>query len=401
MADLTITRNTTLPNSSSKSDFHNLVDTATGSITNIVNADINSSAAIASSKLDLSSVGQKIVMSSKAIDQAQGSNIASASSIDLGAATGNYVVVTGTTGITSLGTVQAGVQRIVEFSGALTLTHNATSLILPGGANITTAAGDVAQFVSEGSGNWRCTSYVKASGESLIGAGGVLGSYKNLKVVRDSATQVTVTADELILETSGNSKVTTRSVSEAIAITTSGASGLDTGVEGSSRWYYIWIIRKSSDGTVNGLLSESSSAPTMPSGYDQKALVSAVYNNASSNFVDFVDEGFSYVYKEDRQLFSGAYSNNSPVSYLGSGTGDSGTYAYGKYSINVTAQHSWMLPITTANTIYYCSSGSSWTSIDLTGFVPSVLSTFCYGSAQNSGGTGTIAIYGFFKNKLV
>jgi hypothetical protein len=105
-----------------------------------------------------------VTMTGKAINQAQGADIASATTTDIGAATGNYVKVTGTTTITGLGTVQAGTQRIVEFTGALTLTHNATSLILPGAANITTAAGDVAGFVSEGSGNWRCAFYQRASG---------------------------------------------------------------------------------------------------------------------------------------------------------------------------------------------------------------------------------------------
>jgi len=93
----------------------------------------------------------------------KGSDIASASSIDIGAATGQYVDITGTTTITALGTVAAGTARVLQFDDALTLTHNATSLILPGGANITTAAGDVAAFVSEGSGNWRCTNYQPAS----------------------------------------------------------------------------------------------------------------------------------------------------------------------------------------------------------------------------------------------
>lgn len=168
MATLTITRNTTLPNSSAKSDFHNLIDTATGSLSNLVNADVDSSAAIASTKLDLSAVAQKIVMSSKAIDQAKGSDIASASSIDLGAATGNFVDVTGTTGITALGTVQSGTQRTIRFTGILLLTHNATSLILPSGANITTAANDRATFISLGSGNWICTAYTKADGTALV-----------------------------------------------------------------------------------------------------------------------------------------------------------------------------------------------------------------------------------------
>lgn len=105
-----------------------------------------------------------------AINEAKGTDIASAATTDIGAATGNYVVVTGTTTITALGTVQAGTRRIVNFSGILTLTHNGTSLILPTSANITTAAGDTATFVSLGSGNWVCTNYMRASGAALVGS---------------------------------------------------------------------------------------------------------------------------------------------------------------------------------------------------------------------------------------
>lgn len=89
--------------------------------------------------------------------------LASASTTDLGSVEGMYVTITGTTTITAFGTLKAGMVKFVKFSGALTLTHNATSLILPGAANITTAAGDTAIFVSEGSGNWRCADYQVAA----------------------------------------------------------------------------------------------------------------------------------------------------------------------------------------------------------------------------------------------
>lgn len=93
-------------------------------------------------------------------NESKGADIASATTTDIGIATGNYFDVTGTVTITALGTVQAGTRRTVRFTGALILTHNATSLILPGGANITTVAGDVFEFTSLGSGNWRCTAYL-------------------------------------------------------------------------------------------------------------------------------------------------------------------------------------------------------------------------------------------------
>lgn len=93
--------------------------------------------------------------------------MASAATLNLANATGVVVNVTGTTTITALGTVSSGAERVLVFAAALTLTHNATSLMLPGGADITTAAGDVATFRSKGAGNWVCVSYQRASGGTL------------------------------------------------------------------------------------------------------------------------------------------------------------------------------------------------------------------------------------------
>ena len=94
--------------------------------------------------------------------------IASAGTTNIGAANAEYLSVSGTTTITAFDTVVAGIYRVLQFQGALTLTHNGTSLILPGAANITTAAGDVAGFVSLGSGNWRCQWYQRASGAPVV-----------------------------------------------------------------------------------------------------------------------------------------------------------------------------------------------------------------------------------------
>jgi len=107
----------------------------------------------------------------------KGADIASATTTDLSTATGDFVDVTGTTTITGLGTLAAGIERTVRFTGILTLTHNATSLILPGAANITTAANDRAVFRSLGSGNWLCVSYNKASGAAVVSSGGGLTNW--------------------------------------------------------------------------------------------------------------------------------------------------------------------------------------------------------------------------------
>ena len=106
-----------------------------------------------------------------AFNEAKGADIASATTTDIGAATGNFIDITGTTTITGLGTIQAGTERTVRFTGILLLTYNATSLILPTSANITTQAGDVAKFRSLGSGNWVCVTYIRKDGKGLVSEG--------------------------------------------------------------------------------------------------------------------------------------------------------------------------------------------------------------------------------------
>lgn len=81
-------------------------------------------------------------------------SIAAAATTNIGAANADYLVVTGSTGITAFDTIQAGVKRTLKFSGAPLITNGA-SLILPGGKNYQTAAGDVLTFRSEGAGVWR------------------------------------------------------------------------------------------------------------------------------------------------------------------------------------------------------------------------------------------------------
>ena len=95
--------------------------------------------------------------------------VASAATVDLGAQTSRNIVISGTTTITSFGAtpVPDNMPFLVRFSGVLTLTYNAGSLILPGSANITTASGDVATVVCDSTGIWRVFDYSKADGTVL------------------------------------------------------------------------------------------------------------------------------------------------------------------------------------------------------------------------------------------
>lgn len=99
------------------------------------------------------------------IIQAEGAAVASAATTDIWANDGDTVHITGTTTITSFGTaVQAGQWKKVIFDGVLTLTHGA-NLSLPGSANITTAADDMA-FVYADTATQFDVLYFKKNGEA-------------------------------------------------------------------------------------------------------------------------------------------------------------------------------------------------------------------------------------------
>ena len=101
------------------------------------------------------------------IQWSKGSDVASATALPL-LTDGNYFDVTGTATVTSFNaTGGPGTQIKLHFDGACTLTHN-SDLILPGGANIVTAAGDEADFIEFSAGDYRCTSYTKATGLPVI-----------------------------------------------------------------------------------------------------------------------------------------------------------------------------------------------------------------------------------------
>lgn len=147
-------------------------------------------------------------------------NVASAATTNIGAASSPNVNVTGTTTITAFDSFVAGAKRLVKFTSILTLTHNATSLILPGGANITTAPGDFALFVSQGSGNWECVFYTYANSSS------------NLATVVDTLRNRVVNGDKLVSQENAQTAGTTngRYLSDQNAMYFVTSAGVFTGV---------------------------------------------------------------------------------------------------------------------------------------------------------------------------
>lgn len=132
----------------------------------------------------------------------KGSDASSATALVIG--DGSVFDVTGTTTITSIDAAKNYAGRVVllQFDGALTFTNNTTTLKLPGNANITTAAGDLALMVSEGSDNWRCAVYTKYSGaavkiadESIDSDAFVDGSIDAAHIASNAVTTAKINAD--------------------------------------------------------------------------------------------------------------------------------------------------------------------------------------------------------------
>lgn len=106
--------------------------------------------------------GTDIALGNTTADAQAEDTVASASTANILGSDSEFVAISGTTTITSFGT-GTNRKRFVRATGAFTITHNATSLILPGGQNITTQAGDTFIVISDASSNARVYSYQRSA----------------------------------------------------------------------------------------------------------------------------------------------------------------------------------------------------------------------------------------------
>lgn len=222
----------------------------------------------------------------------KGSDVASATTTDIGAANGEFIDITGTTSITGLGTISAGIRRVCQFDGSLTLTHNATTLILPGGANIQTSAGDVGMFRSLGSGNWICTAWLPASVQpnimqalgngtftapiNLSLAASVATNALTIAIKTDSGSDPSAADPVLIPYRSATASTGTyalRSITAASSITVPSGATLGASNTTAFRIWVVWLDdgTASSIGVINCVDSNFSIYPIADNGIGETA----------------------------------------------------------------------------------------------------------------------------------
>ena len=233
--------------------------------------------------------------------------VASGTNTDIASTGSNFVTVSGTTTITSFDNATSPTASLanplyqLKFSGILTLTYNATSLILPGAANITTAPGDTALAEYIGSGNWNVITYIKAgkvvsSGPALIYSGAIsagassyeydfASSYPSYRVIVNGITPATTNqnlnfnfrASASVINGSNSYNWVDNKITAGVAVEPT-SSGGDTKfpVGGSSG---DW-----GTGTTNGSVDLYIFPDPISGQFDATASYSTAYQNHSGNF---------------------------------------------------------------------------------------------------------------------
>lgn len=189
----------------------------------------------------------------------------------------------------------------------------------------------------------------QASVPSNILTSGIQGSFSNLKAsATGTSATVTVTADAICLKNASNEQVVINALALAINSATVGANGLDTGVLAASTWYSVWVIWNGT--TTAGLLSLSTTSPTLPPGYTHKARVGWIRTDGTGNKypLSYVQMGEDVQYvvaagtnvATGRVMASGTAGNVSTPTYVAVAVGAFVPPTASLISVNVSAQSS-------------------------------------------------------------
>lgn len=228
-----------------------------------------------------------------------GADIASATTIDATARTGNIFRVTGTTQTTAI--TMANGDQFTAIAAA------AWPVNIAGVLTHTCIAGDSIVFYQDSSG------------------------VQHAQVIRTTPNLMRGYIDGCIMSTAGSSATMTigggqatdstnavnLNLAASISKTTSAwavgsaAGGLDTGTIANATWYYFYLIRRPDTGVVDVVFSTNSSTPTLPANYTQYRYIGAWITNGSGQWENILQIGNMFFWKTPPLDFNGAGSTTA------------------------------------------------------------------------------------------
>lgn len=234
----------------------------------------------------------------------KGSDVASGSTVSLGE--GGLFHITGTATITDIdfSTAKNGRAAWLIFDGALTLTHNSTTLVIDGGASVVTAAGDMAFVVQDASDNVYVRFFPQAaSATSVTGTWTLIGSistgsgssktqalgatYKELRIVLDGISlssgseyvRVAITDDGVTYGTAVRISAALNSTNDVISGT---AIIMNTGVASTTKY----VVPNTHLETSAGAYSTSSHYTTVGADGSENGVTNSIKFTPSSGSFD-------------------------------------------------------------------------------------------------------------------
>lgn len=247
--------------------------------------------------------------------------IAAAATTDLGTIPENYLTVTGTGGpITSFGTPTNKLDYYLRFTGAAQITTSANLIWagLSSAVTVTLAVGDFLHVKYEGTSVWRilwCRTSTglfyggdaATSGYVLTAGGaGVAPTWAQQNILRTYLSGLTMSnaADTVndITIAAGVATDSTNAVSLTLAATMTkqidaawaagtNAGGLFTGSVAAHQIYHVFLIRKTSDGTIDAGFDTSVTAANIPSGYATFRRIGTVLTDGVPGIRNFTQNG--------------------------------------------------------------------------------------------------------------
>lgn len=245
-------------------------------------------------------MGGPLATNSFQVQWSKGADVASAAALPI-LSDGNSFDVSGTTAITSIDTTAIGTVIKLHFNDILILTHNATDLILPGAANITTAAGDEAEFFEYATGDYRCTNYSRASGTAV--SGGALVFISSATASSDTSiefTGISSAFDEYEVHLLNVIPVTD-STQLTFRTSTDGGSSFDSGASD----YSHGTVHLSAASTVTGFSDTSASLILLSS--DNGSAANELGTNGTLRLIRPSESTFTNV------TFQGVRTNSSAI----------------------------------------------------------------------------------------